>query len=117
MESHDAITALAALAQETRLEALKLLVKHEPDGMAAGELARLLKVPQNTLSSHLSILSRAGLVTGERFSRSIVYKANLSTVHGLVLHLLKDCCNGRPELCAPLAQDISACCSFGTCGP
>ncbi|MDP8997933.1 MAG: metalloregulator ArsR/SmtB family transcription factor [Pseudomonadota bacterium] len=108
MESSIAIEGLAALAQETRLQAFKILVRHEPEGMAAGELARLLKVPQNTLSTHLAILSRASLVTSERQSRSIVYRANLEAVRGLVLHLLNDCCNGRPELCAPLIDEILA---------
>ncbi len=108
MESIDAIETLAALAQETRLQAFKLLVRHEPEGVAAGELARLLKVPQNTLSTHLAILSRAGLVASARHSRSIVYRANLEAVRGVVLHLLNDCCNGRPELCTPLIAEISA---------
>ena len=108
MESNEAIDGLAALAQETRLQAFKILVRHEPEGVAAGELARLLKVPQNTLSTHLAILSHASLVSSERQSRSIVYRANLEAVRGLVLHLLNDCCNGRPELCSPLIEEISA---------
>ena len=107
MESIDAIEVLGALAQETRLQAFKILVRHEPEGVAAGELARLVKVPQNTLSTHLAILSRAGLVASERHSRSIVYRAKLEAVRGVVLHLLNDCCNGRPELCAPLVAEIS----------
>ena len=77
MESEQAILALAALAQSTRLEVFRLLVKHEPDGLAAGDIARELAVPQNTLSSHLSILSRAGLVSAQRFGRSIIYCAEL----------------------------------------
>ena len=108
MESAEAIDVLAALAQETRLQAFKILVRHEPEGVAAGELARLVNVPQNTLSSHLAILSRASLVNGERHSRSIIYHANLEAVRGLVLHLLNDCCNGQPELCTPLIAEISA---------
>ena len=108
MELDVAIDGLAALAQETRLKAFKILVGHEPEGVAAGELARLLKVPQNTLSTHLAILARASLVSSERQSRSIVYRANLDAVRGLVLHLLNDCCNGRPELCAPLIEEILA---------
>ena len=107
MESKDAIEVLGARAQETRLQAFKILVRHEPDGVAAGELARLIGVPQNTLSNHLSILSNASLVRSERHSRSIIYHANLESVRGVVLHLLNDCCNGRPELCAPLIAEIS----------
>jgi ArsR family transcriptional regulator, arsenate/arsenite/antimonite-responsive transcriptional repressor len=116
MESNDAIDGLAALAQETRLQAFKILVRHEPEGVAAGELARLLDVPQNTLSTHLAILSRAALVSSERQSRSIVYRANLDTVRGLILHLLNDCCNGKPELCQLLLDDLTPCCQpSGVC--
>jgi len=115
MESNQVIEILAALAQDTRLQAFKLLVKHEPEGVAAGELARLLKVPQNTLSTHLSILAQAGLVNGERQSRSIIYRANLDAVQGVVLHLLKDCCNGRPEFCKPLVAEIAKSRSMKEC--
>jgi ArsR family transcriptional regulator, arsenate/arsenite/antimonite-responsive transcriptional repressor len=110
MESETAILSLAALAQATRLEAFRLLVNHEPDGIAAGELARLLEVPQNTLSSHLSILSRANLVTTERQSRSIIYRANLPAFQAVALFLLQDCCGGRPEVCAPLIKSLTPCC-------
>ena len=78
MENEKAILALAALAQPTRLQAFRMLVQHEPEGLPAGELARLLEVPQNTLSTHLAVLARADLVTSERYSRSIVY---LSLIH------------------------------------
>lgn len=115
MDLATAIDVLAGLAQETRLKAFRLLVRHEPDGMAAGELAEQLNVPQNTLSTHLAILARAGLVANERRSRSIVYRANLEAVRGLVLHLLNDCCNGRPELCSPLIEEISASRSIKEC--
>jgi ArsR family transcriptional regulator, arsenate/arsenite/antimonite-responsive transcriptional repressor len=106
----EVIAALAALAQPTRLNTFRLLVKHEPDGMAAGELARLTKVPQNTMSAHLTILARAGLIAGERHSRSIIYRANLDRFRALTLFLVKDCCGGRPELCAPLIADLTPCC-------
>ena len=72
MENETAVLALAALAQSTRLDAFRWLVKHEPDGLAAGELARKLSVPQNTLSAHLAVLARAGLIKSERRSRSII---------------------------------------------
>jgi DNA-binding transcriptional ArsR family regulator len=77
MESEQAILALAALAQPTRLDAFRLLVKNEPEGPAAGDIAKAPSVPQNTMSSHLAILSRAGLVAAKRFGRSIVYGAEL----------------------------------------
>jgi ArsR family transcriptional regulator len=111
MEKEKAVLSLAALAQSTRLEAFQILVKHEPDGLAAGDLARQLEVPQNTLSAHLTILAHAGLVTSQRFSRSIVYRANLSEFQDVVLFLLRDCCGGRPEICAPLIESLIPCCS------
>jgi ArsR family transcriptional regulator, arsenate/arsenite/antimonite-responsive transcriptional repressor len=110
MESENVILALAALAQPTRLDVFRLLVKHEPKGLAAGDIARALVVPQNTMSSHLSVLSRAGLVSAQRFSRSIVYRADLAHLQGVVLFLLKDCCDGRPEICAPLVESLTPCC-------
>lgn len=107
---------LAALAQPTRLSAFRLLVQQEPHGLPAGEIARRLDVPHNTLSTHLAILTRAGLVTAERHSRSVVYRAELEAVRQLVLFLLKDCCNGQPELCAPLIGGIAKSCSpAGSC--
>jgi ArsR family transcriptional regulator len=101
MESEAAILSFAALAQPTRLDVFRLLVKHEPHGLAAGEIARVLAVPQNTMSSHLAILARAGLVMGERHSRSIVYRAALSHLGGVVNFLIEDCCGGRADLRAP----------------
>jgi ArsR family transcriptional regulator len=110
MESEDAIVALAALAQSTRLDVFRLLAKHEPEGLAAGDIAKVLAVPQNTMSSHLSILSRAGLVSAQRFSRSIVYRADLARFQDVVLFMLRDCCDGRPEICAPLVANLTPCC-------
>ena len=110
MESEDAILALAALAQSTRLDVFRLLAKHEPEGLAAGDIARAIAVPQNTMSSHLSILSRAGLVLAQRFGRRIVYRADLSRFQAVVLFMLRDCCDGRPEICAPLIEDLTPCC-------
>jgi ArsR family transcriptional regulator, arsenate/arsenite/antimonite-responsive transcriptional repressor len=110
MESETAILALAALAQPTRLEVFRLLVKHGPDGLAAGDIAKMLAVPQNTMSSHLSILARAGLVSAQRFGRSIVYRADLARFQQVVLFMLRDCCDGRPEICAPLIANLAPCC-------
>ena len=110
MDNIEAIAVLAALAQTTRLDAFRLLVAREPEGVAAGELARLMAVPQNTMSAHLSILAHAGLVSGERHSRSIIYRANLARLRELSLFLVKDCCGGRPEVCAPLVADLAPCC-------
>jgi ArsR family transcriptional regulator, arsenate/arsenite/antimonite-responsive transcriptional repressor len=112
MDNTASLNALAALAQTTRLDVFRLLVRNEPHGLPAGEIARRLDVPHNTMSTHLAILTRAGLISVERHSRSLIYRAELATVHELVLFLLRDCCNGKPELCRPLVKDISACCSI-----
>ncbi|MBM6581662.1 helix-turn-helix transcriptional regulator [Microvirga sp. BT689] len=110
MESEDVILALAALAQSTRLDVFRLLVKHEPDGLPAGDVARELAVPHNTMSSHLGILSRAGLVRSERRSRSIIYRADLARFREVATFLLQDCCGGHPEVCAPLLDTLTPCC-------
>jgi ArsR family transcriptional regulator len=110
MEQISALTALAALSQATRLQTFRLLVTREPDGVPAGELARLVGVPQNTMSAHLSILANAGLVSGERQSRSIIYRADLAMFREVVLFLLKDCCGGRSDVCAPVLADLIPCC-------
>jgi DNA-binding transcriptional ArsR family regulator len=108
MEKDGAILALGALAQGTRLDTFRLLVKSEPEGIPAGELARSLGVPQNTLSAHLSILARAGLIVGERYSRSIIYRANLETFRKLTLFMVQECCGGRDQLCAPLLDGLQS---------
>ncbi len=110
MDELDAITAFAALAQPTRLQTFRLLVQREPEGVPAGELAQAIGIPQNTMSAHLSILARAGLILGERHSRSIIYRAQMPRVQALATFLIKDCCGGRPEICAPLIADLSPCC-------
>ena len=111
METEKCVMALAALAHATRQQAFRTLVRYEPAGLAAGELADALEVPQNTLSAHLSVLSRADLVSSERRGRSIVYRANLAAFGDLTTFLLKDCCAGHPEACAPVAKTLKACLS------
>lgn len=111
MDENRTIAALAALAQPTRLRTFRLLVEREPDGVPAGELARLADVPQNTMSAHLATLSQAGLVTGERQSRSIIYRVDLERFRAVMLYLLQDCCGGNASLCAPLISDLTPCCT------
>ena len=108
MDETYSIEALSALAQPTRLQAFRLLVRGEPAGVPAGELARRLHVPQNTLSSHFSILAKAGLVRSERQSRSIIYRADLTRFRQVLLFLLADCCNGHPEVCASVRESLAA---------
>lgn len=110
MESENAILALAALAQSTRLDVFRLLVKHEPDGLSAGDIAKHLAVPHNTMSSHLGILFRAGLVRSERRSRSIIYRADLVRFREVATFLLQDCCGAHPEVCTPILDALTPCC-------
>lgn len=106
MDEPAAIDRLASLAQPTRLAVLRRLLAAHPASVAAGELARACDTPHNTMSTHLGILSRAGLVEAERDGRAINYRANLAAYRGLVAFLTRDCCNGRPELCGDITQLI-----------
>lgn len=110
MELIEAIKRLFALAQEGRLEAFRLLVKAGPDGRAAGDIARTLGIPANTLSAQLLVLSNAGLVRARREGRSIIYAVNFDAMSELLVFLTEDCCGGNAEVCAPLADIASRCC-------
>lgn len=101
MEKSSAITALGALAQETRLDIFRLLIGSAPNGVPAGEIGERLGLPPPTLSFHLNQLRFAGLVSSRRQSRSIIYFASLAAMNGLLAYLTDNCCGGRPELCAP----------------
>jgi DNA-binding transcriptional ArsR family regulator len=112
MESNIAIKRLSALAQDRRLAVFRLLIKAGPAGAPAGEIARALEITPNTLSAQLTILANAGLVTSRRDGRSIIYAAGYDSMSKLLVYLMEDCCQGRPEVCAPLAAAASraACC-------
>ncbi|GGK43849.1 hypothetical protein GCM10011322_33650 [Salinarimonas ramus] len=105
LESH-AIAAFAALSQETRLRVVRLLVRSGEAGMAAGAIGEAVGASASNLSFHLSHLERAGLVESRRESRSIVYRAKVDGLAGLVRFLLEECCDGRPEICAPLLGSL-----------
>jgi len=109
MDSEAAIQALAALAQGTRLEVFRLLVRHEPSGLPAGEIARQLGVPHNTMSAHLGQLSRSGLIRSVRQSRSIIYRADFAAIRRLVAFLLENCCGGVSEACTFPLADLMCC--------
>jgi ArsR family transcriptional regulator, arsenate/arsenite/antimonite-responsive transcriptional repressor len=111
MEMENAIKRLSAIAQEARLQVFRLLVKAGPDGMAAGDVARSLGVPANTLSAQLLVLSNAGLVRARRDGRSIIYAINFEAMRDLLVFLTEDCCGGRAEMCAPLAALGTECCN------
>src|SRR5712691_7019650 len=103
MEKTDAITALAALAQDNRLDTYRLLVQAGPQGLPAGPVAAALGLPPNTLSFHFDRLRNAGLVTVRRDGRSLIYAARFDTMNALLGYLTENCCGGAPEACAPAA--------------
>lgn len=110
MDESSALLAFSALAQPMRLNVFRALVAREPEGAPAGEVARLLGVPHNTLSTHLAVLTRAGLARSERRGRSIVYRADPARVRELVSFLMEDCCGGRAEACTPVLGAASPRC-------
>jgi DNA-binding transcriptional ArsR family regulator len=97
MEKHDAVTALAALAQDNRLDVFRLLVQAGPDGMAAGEVAKALQLAPNTLTFHFDRLRQAGLVAVKREGRSMIYAARYEAMNGLLSFLSDNCCAGVPK--------------------
>ena len=107
MDIRRAIGSLTALAQPTRLAVFRRLIKAHPDEIAAGEIARACKVPHNTMSTHLAVLSRAGLIRMRREGRAVYYGANLEGFRTLIGFLMRDCCHGRAEICAPLITELT----------
>ena len=101
METKEAVAAFSALSQETRLEALQILVRQGPADLSAGEIAEALGVAAPTLSFHLKELSTAGLIVARKQGRSVIYAANYGGVRELVDFLMADCCQGDPRLCGP----------------
>jgi DNA-binding transcriptional ArsR family regulator len=102
METMNAVAALAALAQENRLDVFRLLVQAGPGGMAAGQVAEKLSLAPNTLTFHFDRLRFAGLVTVRRDGRSMIYAARYEAMNGLVSFLTENCCQGAQD-CAPPA--------------
>lgn len=110
MDKSQATEALHALAQETRLDVFRLLVKQGAAGMAAGDIADALGVRQNTMSANLAVLARAGMVRSEREGRVIRYYADFDGMRSLLAFLMEDCCGGNPELCKPVLEEIVCAC-------
>jgi len=104
MQIPTAVEALSALAHGSRLAVFRMLVRAGPEGMPAGEIAREVGALPNTLSSHLNILTHAGLIRSRRDGRSILYSADYEGMRALLGFLMEDCCGCRPEICAPLAR-------------
>lgn len=107
MNKKDALGALAALGQETRLEVFRLLVSAGAKGLPAGEIAQRLDAVQNTMSAHLKILATASLVMAERDGRTVRYVADMTGFRDLLAFLMEDCCQGAPELCQPVIEAIT----------
>ncbi|PZU08503.1 helix-turn-helix transcriptional regulator [Sphingomonas sp.] len=109
MENGSAISALAALAHPTRLDAFRLLIRHEPDGLPTGALVEASGLSQSTFSTHLAVLAKAGLVSAEKRGRQQIQRANVSALVALMTFLAKDCCQGRADLCEPLLAELICC--------
>jgi DNA-binding transcriptional ArsR family regulator len=109
MDEGQAVRTFAALSQETRLRIVRLLVRAGPDGMAAGDIAEAMAVSASNVSFHLKELEHAGLARAQREARSIIYSADYEALSDLIRFLMKDCCAGKPEICAPLLAD--PCCA------
>ncbi|MEN3236757.1 metalloregulator ArsR/SmtB family transcription factor [Methylobacterium ajmalii] len=109
MDERQALAAFAALGQEHRLRVVRALVTAGPDGLAAGVLAETVNVAGNNLSFHLKELSHAGLITSRREGKSVIYSAAYAGLSDLVQFLMRDCCRGHPEVCAPAVAALAAC--------
>jgi DNA-binding transcriptional ArsR family regulator len=107
MDISTAIEALDALAHDTRLRVFRLLVQAGANGLSAGDIAAHLDARQNTMSSHLAKLHRAGIVASQRDGRHIIYRANYDAVSGLILYLMEDCCGRSAQVCKPVAASIN----------
>ncbi len=107
MEIDRAIAALGALAQETRLQVFRALVRAGAEGLPAGAIGETLGVPAPTLSFHLQQLNHAGLIVKRRSSRQLIYSVSVKGMNGLMGFLTEDCCGGRPELCASALAVVS----------
>ena len=109
MDEPQALAAFSALAQEHRLRLVRALVSAGPGGLASGVLAEAVGVSAATVSHHLKELSHAGLVASRREGRSIIYSAAYPALSGLLAFLMRDCCQGHPEVCAPALAALAPC--------
>lgn len=118
MSLRHALSALAALGQPTRLDIFRLLMRQGRGGLLAGAIAETIGCPHTTLSSHLSILARAGLVCGTREGRTILYRADVEAMRALLTFLVTDCCGGHPELCdfTDAVRETDCACSSTSAG-
>jgi ArsR family transcriptional regulator len=106
MEKAQAVAALAALAQDNRLDVFRLLVQAGPEGLPAGQVAATLGLPPNTLTFHFDRLRMAGLVTVRREGRSMIYAARFDTMNAVVAFLTENCCAGAVDCAAPKRKRV-----------
>ena len=107
MNTEEDLALLSALAHPTRLEAFRLLIRHEPGGLSTGELVEASGLSQSTFSTHLAVMVKAGLVIAEKRGRQQIQRANLDSLRGVMVFLAKDCCQGRTELYEPLLAELT----------
>jgi DNA-binding transcriptional ArsR family regulator len=107
MDHSRAIAALTALGQTTRLGAFRFAVERHPEPVSAGEIADHCQVPHNTMSTHLAILTRAGLMTVQRAGRTALYRADVPGFNALIDFLTGDCCGGKPEICSATTRKLT----------
>jgi len=109
MDTSQAIDAFSALAHETRLTVFRLLIKEGEQGLSAGIIAQQLKVQPSTLTAHLHILRRSGLIQSTRQQQKILYSANIQGTRELIRFLTQECCQGHPEICAEFTDSVKVC--------
>ena len=117
MHEEGAIVTLSALAQASRLRAFRLLVERGETTVPAGEIARELGIPHNTMSVHLAVLTRSGLIDSHREGRSIRYGINVDGIKSVFRYLVDDCCGGHPELCSPITELLNPAADAGAISP
>jgi ArsR family transcriptional regulator len=110
MTEAQALDAFAALSQETRLRIVRLLVTAGPNGLAAGMIGEAVGASSSRLSFHLNHLEQAGLIQSRREARSIIYSVAYPALSGLIAFLMRDCCQGHPEICGPAVATLTTCC-------
>ena len=115
MNDEHAVAALAALAQGTRLTAFRALVQAGPTGLTAGEVAGASRAQPSTMSHHLGLLERSGLIRSRRDGRTVIYAADYEGVRLLLSFLVEDCCQGRPEICGTGIGEVLTCSSKENC--
>lgn len=109
MQEDEALAVLAALSHPTRLFTFRLLVRHEPEGLTTGALVEAIGLTQSTVSTHLAVLAKAGLVRSEKHGRNFIQRAEIDALRAVMIFLARDCCQGRAELCDPLLAELACC--------